>query len=140
MKKIAVLVMAMVLAVLIPAAAWAMEPAGCNSLLLVKKGQLMKLVYEKSATKQAAEMKARFEKFEWRESRDGECVPMQPDISVFVKLKEVAFSYVTVRQGKFFRVDAAYSTDKPFWRIADTVMYHADKYRAASVTQPPKLL
>lgn len=137
MKKIIVLVAMAVLA--FSAAAWAQEPAGCNSLLLVKKGQLMKLVYKKSATKQAAEMVSRFKIFEWREPRDGECFPMRSDIKVFVQLKEVTFSYATVRRGQYVQITAAYATDKPFWRQADTVMYHADKYRPASLLHPPAL-
>lgn len=134
----ALIVLAM-LAVLIPAVVWAQLPPNYSSLLLVKKGQLMKLVYAKSMTRQVAEMKDRFEKFEWVEPRDGECVPMRPDISVAVDEKEVAFSYLSVRQGQVFQVTAAYTTDDPFWRIADTVMYHGDKFRAPSLTHPPEL-
>jgi len=139
MKNVASAIMVIVLLLAIPAAMWAQLPPNCSSLLMVKKGQLMKLVYENSATRPAAEMAARFKQFGWREPLGAECIPMRPDISVAVNSREVTFSYLTVRQGQVFQVTAAFTTDDPSWRIADTVMYHADKFRGPSLTHPPEL-
>jgi hypothetical protein len=126
------------LAPVAPAAAWAQLPPNCSSLLLVKEGQLMKLVYMNSMTDQTAEMTARFKRFGWREPRKGECIPERHDIGVAIQPAEVRFIYTFVKDGRIIPAEDALDTNNPFWRVADTVMYYADKHRAPSLLHPPK--
>lgn len=137
MKKIVSLVVVMAI-LAVSAGAWAQLPPNCSSLLLVKKGQLMKVVYMHSMTSKVAEMVSRFKRFGWRDPRDGECIPERHDIGVAVQPSEVVFIYVIVKNGKDVPAEAALDTDKPFWRIADTVMYFADKFPPPSLLHPPK--
>ena len=132
------MILALMFVLLAPAAAWAQLPSNCSSLLLVKEGQLMKLVYMNSMTEQTAEMTARFKRFGWREPRKGECIPERHDIGVAIQPTEVRFIYTFVKDGRDIPAEGALDTDSPFWRVADTVMYYGDKHCPPSLLHPPK--
>ena len=136
MKKIVATAILAMLAM--AAAAWAMQPEDQSSLLLIKKGQLMKLAYVHSMTKQTAEMTARFKRFGWREPRDEECIPERPDIWVTVRPEGMYLSYTILRNGHELEAQGTLSANHPFWRMADSVMYYADKFRPPSLLHPPK--
>jgi len=138
MKKYFIVSSAIFLVLVMVAAAMAMQHDSQSSLLLVKKGQLMKLVYEHSVTSRVAEMKARFKKFGWREPGDEMCIPERADIFVSVLPRGTRFIYCEIRNRDEITVQGAISAKHSAWRMADTVMYYADKHRPLSLLHPPK--
>jgi len=108
--------------------AQAQLPPNHSSLLLLKNGRLMKIVYDHSVTEKAAEIKTAFEIYGWKEPGDNACIPMQPDIGISIEKKEVEFYYIYLERQQELKASAKVSTAYPSTRIAYTIRHHAIKY------------
>jgi hypothetical protein len=107
---------------------WAQLPPNHSSLLLLKNGRLMKIVYDHSMTKKAAEIKTAFEIYGWKEPEANACVPMQPDIGISIEKKEVEFYYIYLEHQQELKASSEVSTSYPSTSIAYTIRHHAIKY------------